>query len=78
MISCPNKNDPQWTKMVEMLGEDKAYYYFNLHEGFMSESGMLELESSTIGVPKELEAEIPLEVWNSLTNEEQTKILNCL
>ena len=45
MINCPNKNDPRWQMMVDYLGENQAYYYFNLHQGFMSESGLLELSN---------------------------------
>ena len=71
MISCPNKNDPRWKQMVDALGENEAYYYFNLNQGFTSE-----VAKNT--VPKELQEEISQDMWDSLSKEEQTKIINCL
>lgn len=37
-ITCPNKKDPQWIKLVEVLGsEDKAYLLWNEHDGNVPE-----------------------------------------
>lgn len=46
MLSCPNKNDPRWKQMVDALGENEAYYYFNLNDGFMSGESMSEISMS--------------------------------
>ena len=32
-ISCPNKNLPQWKELVEVVGENKAYYLWDQNNG---------------------------------------------
>ena len=34
MIKCPNKNLPEWKELVEVVGENKAYYLWDQNNGY--------------------------------------------
>ena len=46
-ISCPNKNLPQWKELVEVVGENKAYYLWDQNNG-------VELDYAPNGQPSKL------------------------
>jgi hypothetical protein len=48
MIFCPNKNLKEWKKMVEVLGESKAHYFFNLNNGdFLTDQQLEDFKTSS-------------------------------
>lgn len=40
MLSCPNKKDPNWIKLVESVGESTAYNIYNANNGIIPTLGI--------------------------------------
>ena len=45
-MNCPNTSHPVWKEMVDALGENKAYYVYDIHGDFINDNRFIELLQS--------------------------------